>query len=83
MTMVLPYQEDSIYDAEASTEVLNNSDSMKIGIHNRTLHTREVFVVRRPRSPWVPPEAPDIRSSDYSESNISLFAQGHEGETKS
>ena len=40
-------------------------------------------MVRRPRSPLVPPEAPDIRSSDESESNISPFAQGHDGETES
>ena len=31
---------------------------------------------------WSPPEAPDIRSSDESESNISPFTQGHDGETK-
>ena len=30
-----------------------------------------------------PPEAPDIRSSDESESNISPFAQGYDGETES
>ena len=29
-----------------------------------------------------PPEAPDIRSSDESESNISPFIQGHDGETE-
>ena len=40
-------------------------------------------MVRRPRSPLVPPEAPDIKSSDESESNISPFAQGHDGETES
>jgi hypothetical protein len=83
-TTVLPYQEgDSIYDAKASTEVLNNFDSIETGINNRTLHTREVFMVCHPRSPLVPLEAPDIRSSDESESNISPFAQGHESETES
>ena len=40
-------------------------------------------MVRRPRSPLVPPEAPDIISSDESESNISPFIQGHDGETES
>ena len=30
----------------------------------------------------VPPEAPDVRSSDESESNISPFAQGQDGETE-
>ena len=29
-----------------------------------------------------PPEAPDVRSSDESESNISPFAQGYDGETE-
>ena len=49
MTMVLPYQDgDSIYDPEASNEVLNNSDSVEADVNNRTLHTREVFMVRRP-----------------------------------
>jgi len=48
-TMVLPYQEgDSIYDPEASNEVLNNSDSVEADVNNRTLHAREVFMVRRP-----------------------------------
>jgi hypothetical protein len=82
-TTVLPYQEgDSIYNAKTSTEVLNNPDSMKTGVNNRMLHTREVFMVRRPRSPLVPPKAPDIKSSDESESNISPFAQGYESETE-
>jgi hypothetical protein len=82
-TTVLPYQEgDSIYDAETSTEVLNNPDSMKTDVNNRVLHTREVFMVCRPRSPLVPPKAPGIKSSDESESNISPFAQGYESETK-
>ena len=39
-------------------------------------------MVHRPRSPLVPLEAPDIRSSDESESNISPFIQGPDGETK-
>jgi hypothetical protein len=73
--MILSYQEgDSICNTEASTEVLNNSDSVKTGINNRMLYTQEVFMVRRPQSPLVPLEAPDIRSSDESEPNISPFA---------
>jgi len=73
-TTILPYQEgDSIYDLEASTKVINNSDSVETNADNRTIHAREVFMVRHPRSPLVPPEAPDIRSSDESESNISPF----------
>jgi len=79
----LPYQEgDSICDLEASTEVVSNSDSMETNIDNRAIHAREVFMVHRTRSPLVPPEAPDIRSSDESESNISPFVQGHDGETE-
>ena len=82
-TAILPYQEgDLIYDLEASTKVINNSDSVETNTDNRTIHAREVFMVRRPRSPLVPPEAPDIRSSDESESNISPFIQGHDGETE-
>jgi len=84
MIAILPYQEgDSIGDLEASTEVISNPDSIGTNINNRAIHAREVFMVRRPRSPLVPPEAPDIRSSDESESNISPFAQGHDGETES
>ena len=74
-TAILPYQEgDSIYDTEASTKVISDSDSMKTNTNNRTTHAREVLMVRRPRSPLNPPEAPDVRSSDESESNISPFA---------
>ena len=40
-------------------------------------------MVHRPLSLLGPPEAPDIRSSDESESNISPFTQGHDGETES
>ena len=40
-------------------------------------------MVHRPRSPLVPPKAPDVRSLDESESNISPFTQGHDGETES
>ena len=39
-------------------------------------------MVCRPRSPLIPPEVPDVRSSDESESNISPFAQGYDGETE-
>jgi len=40
-------------------------------------------MIHRPRSPLIPPEVPDVRSSDESESNISPFIQGHDGETES
>ena len=49
MTAILPYQEgDSIYDLETSTRIINNSDSVETSTNNRTIHTREVFMVRRP-----------------------------------
>ena len=48
-TAILPYQEgDSIYDLEASTKVINNSDSMETNTNNKTIHTQEVFMVRHP-----------------------------------
>ena len=73
-TAILPYQEgDSIYDLEDSTKVISNPDSVETDTDTRTIHAREVFMVCRPQSPLVPLEAPDIRSSDESESNISPF----------
>ena len=82
-TAILPYQEgDSICDLEASTKVINYSDNVETDADSGTIHAREVFMVHRPRSPLVPPEAPDVRSSDESESNISPFTQGHDGETE-
>ena len=73
-TTILPYQEgDSIYDFETSTEVINGSSSMEINDNDRTTHAREVLMIRHPRSPLIPLEAPDVRSSDESESNISPF----------
>ena len=55
---------------------------METNTDNRTVHAREVLMVHRPRSPLVPLEALDVRSSDESESNISPFAQGYDGETE-
>ena len=57
-TTILPYQDgDSIYDLEASTKVINDYDSVETDADNRTIHAREVFMVRRPRSPLVPPRS--------------------------
>ena len=82
-TAILPYQEgDSIYNLETSTKVISNSDSTKINVDNRTVNAREVLMIHRPRSPLVPLEAPDVRSSVESKSNISPFAQGYDGETE-
>ena len=47
-TSILPYQGDSICDLEASTKVINNSDSVEIDADNRTIYAREVFMVRHP-----------------------------------
>ena len=48
-TTILPYQEgDSICDLEASTKVINNYGSVETNTDNRTIHAREVFMVRRP-----------------------------------
>ena len=61
---ILPYQEgDSICDLEASTKVINYSNSVETDADNGAIHGR-VLMVRRPRSPLVPPEASDVRSSD-------------------
>ena len=57
-TTILPYQEgDSICDLETSTEVINSSDSTEINDDDRTTHAREVFMIRRPRSPLIPPRS--------------------------
>ena len=71
---ILPYQEgDSICDLEASTKVINYSDSVETNADSGAIHAQEVFMIRRPRSPLVPLEAPDVRSLDEFESNISPF----------
>ena len=58
-TTILPYQEgDSICDLEASTKVINYYDSVETNADSRTIHAREVFMVRRPRSPLVPQKRP-------------------------
>ena len=73
-TTTLPYQEgDLICDLEVSTKVINHSDSIETNADDRTTHAREVFMIHRPRTPLVPPEVPDVRSSDESKSNISPF----------
>ena len=58
------------------------TDSVETDADSGAIHAQEVFMVRHPQSPLVPPEAPDVRSSDESESNISPFTQGHDGETE-
>ena len=73
-TAVLPYQKGSmLYDTDASTEDINNSCKADI----EAVHAREVFMVRQ--SPLIPPQAPDVRSSDESGSNISPNALEYDG----
>jgi hypothetical protein len=67
----------------AFIEVLNNSKNIETSVNNEAVHALEVFMIRHPRSALIPPKAPDVRSSDESESNISPFAKGHKSETKS
>ena len=48
-TTILPYQEgDSICDLEASTKVINYSDSVETDADSGTIHARKVFMVRHP-----------------------------------
>jgi len=76
-TAVLPYQKGSmLYDTDASTEDINNSCKADI----EAVHAREVFMVRQ--SPLIPPQAPDVRSLDESESNISPNTLEYDGESK-
>ena len=65
-----------LYDTDASTEDINNSCKADI----EAVHVREVFIVQQ--SPQIPPQAPDVRSSDKSESNISPNALEYDGESK-
>jgi hypothetical protein len=84
MTTNLPYQEGSkICDPKASTEILNNSSEEESSAGYGDNHIREVFMVRRPRSPLIPPEEHNMRSSDESESNISPDEWGYDDKTKS
>jgi hypothetical protein len=83
-TIVLPFQEgDSSRDAEASTKILNRSNSTEIGTNDVAIHAWEVFIGRSSQSPLIPPEQPDVRSSDESESNISPDTKGDNSEAKS
>jgi hypothetical protein len=66
--IILPYQEGgTLYDTDTSIEIISNSNSVVTDAE--TTYTREVFMIWRP--PLILPKAPDIRSSNESESNIS------------
>jgi hypothetical protein len=78
--MILPYQEGStLYDTDTLTEIISNSNCAVIDAE--AMHAREVFMTRWP--PLIPHKAPNIRSLDESESNISPNALEYDGETKS
>jgi hypothetical protein len=78
--MILPYQEGStLYDTDDSAKIISNSNGVVTDAE--ATHAWEVFMIRRP--PLIPPKAPNVRSSDESESNISPNAPEYDGETKS
>jgi hypothetical protein len=68
-----------LYDFDASTEIVNNSNGTVTD--EGATHVREVFMIQRP--PLISPKAPDVRSSNESESNISPNALEYDGETES
>jgi hypothetical protein len=68
-----------LYDTNASIEIINNSNG--IVTDEEATHAREVFMIWRP--PLILPKAPDVRSLDESESNISPIAPEYDGKTKS
>jgi hypothetical protein len=69
--ITLPYQKGStLRDANTLTKVLSSKASMVLG--------REAFMIRRPLP--MPPTAPDVRSLDESESNISPNVPEYDGE---
>jgi hypothetical protein len=72
---ILPYQERSmLYDTDTS-----NSNGAVIDVE--ATQAQEVFMIRPPH--LIPPRAPDVRSSDESESNISPNALEYDCETES
>jgi hypothetical protein len=73
--ITLPYQEGSaLRDANTSTEIISNYSKTSL------VPSLEAFLI------WWPlpmlPTAPDVRSSDESESNISPNASEYDGESK-
>jgi hypothetical protein len=71
MVQILPYQDgDTIRDEDATTELLYSTSTAESGTNSRAMHTQEVFMVHA-RSPLIMPKAPDIRSLDETETNIS------------
>jgi hypothetical protein len=56
-----------LYDTDASTEIISNYDGTDMDVE--ATHAWEVFIIWRP--PLILPKAPDVKSSDELESNIS------------
>lgn len=79
----MPYQEGGpLCDKEEPTEVISNSDRVGSIINDGAISSRVVFTIRCPQSPLIPPEAPDVKSSDESETNISPDALGDASEAE-
>jgi hypothetical protein len=71
--ITLPYQRDStLRDANTPTKVLDSKGNLEPG--------RESFMIRRPLP--MPPTAPDVRSLDELESNISPNVPKYDGESE-
>jgi hypothetical protein len=68
-----------LYDTDASIDIISNSNGTITD--EEAMHSQEVFMIQRP--PLFSPKAPDVRSSDESESNISPNAPKYDGETES
>jgi hypothetical protein len=73
--ITLPYQEGSaLRDADTPTKVVSNYSKASLVLG------REAFMIRRPLP--ILSTAPDVRSSDESESNISPNALKYDGESE-
>lgn len=83
LAWVLPYQEGGPICEEVPTKIVDNIGMAKSDADRDINASRVVFMVRRPRSPLIRPEAPDVRSSDESESNMSPDNLGDTDEAES
>jgi hypothetical protein len=73
--ITLPYQEGSaLCDADTPTKVISNYSKASLVLG------QEAFMIRRPL--LMPPIAPDVRSLDELESNISPNALEYDGESE-
>jgi hypothetical protein len=73
--ITLPYQEGSaLRDSNTPTEVVGNYSKASLA------PGRESFMIRRPLP--MPPAAPDVRSLDELESNVSSNSPEYDGESE-